>query len=347
MNMGHRAPATVTVTVTGTNDGPVAVADTGDASENGIATFDVLTNDTDADDGATFTLEAAGVSSGAGTASVVDGLVSYDPGTAYDHLALGETATVEIAYTMADDARASSTSTLTLTLTGTNDGPTAIADTGATDQETATLIDVLANDTDVDNGASFTLLTASVSDGFGSAVVSDGQVSYDPAGAYDHLALGETAEVTIAYSMSDEHGAESASLVTVTVTGTNDGPTAVADTGDAAENGVASFDVLANDTDIDNGAVFSLKTANVSDGLGAASVVDGQVSFDPGTDYDYLAVGETATVVIDYTMADEHGAESAATLTLTITGSNDGPTAVADTGRHRRGYGDRHRCAGQ
>ena len=43
------ASSTLTVTVTGTNDGPVANADTAATTENAAVTKDVIANDTDVD----------------------------------------------------------------------------------------------------------------------------------------------------------------------------------------------------------------------------------------------------------------------------------------------------------
>ena len=62
-------------------------------------------------------------------------------------------------------------------------------------------------------------------------------------------------------------------------------------------------DVLANDTDVDNGAVLTVTAASAPAGQGTASVVGNQVQFDPGTDFDYLAAGESADVVVNYTIA--------------------------------------------
>ena len=60
-------------------------------------------------------------------------------------------------------------------------------------------------------------------------------------------------------------------------------------------------------------------------GSGTASVVGGQVQYDPGSAYDHLAVGETATVEIDYVVEDAGGLTDTGRLTVTVTGSNDGP----------------------
>ena len=58
---------------------------------------------------------------------------------------------------------------------------------------------------------------------------------------------------------------------------------------------------------------------------------DGSYSFDPGTDFDDLAVGATRDVTFTYTATDNNGAVSAEeTITITVTGTNDAPVAVAD-----------------
>ena len=55
---------------------------------------------------------------------------------------------------------------------------------------------------------------------------------------------------------------------------------------------------------------------------------DGSYSFDPNGDFDYLAPGDTATTSIEYTIRDDSALASTATVTVTITGTNDDPTTV-------------------
>ena len=59
---------------------------------------------------------------------------------------------------------------------------------------------------------------------------------------------------------------------------------------------------------IDDGAVLTVTAASAPVGQGTASVVGNQVEFDPGTDFDDLAVGESEEVVVSYDIEDEHGA---------------------------------------
>ncbi|WP_214477753.1 Ig-like domain-containing protein, partial [Mesorhizobium sp. dw_380] len=100
----------------GTNDAPVAVADSNSGLEDSTITGSVATNDSDVDDGAslTYSLNApvAGLTIGA------DGGYSFDAGNAaYQHLAQGATTDVIANYTVTDEHGATSISTLTIHLT--------------------------------------------------------------------------------------------------------------------------------------------------------------------------------------------------------------------------------------
>ncbi|MEA3048564.1 MAG: hypothetical protein QOG84_400 [Sphingomonadales bacterium] len=322
---------TLTISITGLNDAPVAHADTASGTENQVLTINVLANDTDVDNGAVLTLLSAAAPSGKGTASVVGNQVQFDPGTAFDHLAAGATETVVLSYTITDEHGATSSSTVTVTVTGTNDAPVAHVDTATTDENTAISVAVLANDTDVDDGAVLSLVSATGPAGKGTVGMSGNNVTFNPGSDFDHLAAGATENVVVNYTMQDEHGATSASTLTITVTGTNDAPVAHADTASTTENAAISIAVLANDTDVDDGAALSLVSATGPSGKGTVGMSGNNVTFNPGTDFDHLAAGATENVVINYTMQDEHGATSSSTLTVTVTGTNDAPVAHADT----------------
>jgi VCBS repeat-containing protein len=325
---GATSSSTIDVTVTGTNDGPVANADTAGTSENASVSVDVLANDTDADDGAVLTVQSASAPTGKGSASVVANQLVFDPGAAFDHLALGASEVVQVAYTISDEHGATSSSTVAITVTGTNDGPVANPDTAAGTENQVLTIGALANDTDVDDGAVKTLVAASAPAGKGTASIVGNQVQFNPGAAFDHLAQGATEEVVLSYTMKDEHGATSSSTITLTITGANDGPVATSDTDATGEDTTILIDVLANDTDVDDGAVLTVTAASAPAGHGTASVVGNQVQFDPG---DALAAGESEVVVVGYTIKDENGATASSTISITVTGANDGPVANPDS----------------
>ena len=148
---GNFSETTLTVTIKGANDAPTAVADTAYALEAGGTanatggidpSSNLLTNDSDVDDGDTLTVSA--FSHGAGGVGTLDGAtaLSGDYGTltldvsgAYTYtltngnadvqaLQVGDTLTETFSYTLEDTAGATdNTPTLTITIAGANDAP--------------------------------------------------------------------------------------------------------------------------------------------------------------------------------------------------------------------------------
>ncbi|WP_269584151.1 ExeM/NucH family extracellular endonuclease [Roseibium sp. Sym1] len=84
-------------------------------------------------------------------------------------------------------------------------------------------------------------------------------------------------------------------------------------------------DLLANDTDFD-GDTLTVTQVDALSGLGAViSVVDGKVIYSPAGVFDALKEGETVTDSFSYTVDDGHGGSSTATVSVTVTGTNDAP----------------------
>ncbi len=161
----------------------------------------------------------------------------------------------------------------------------------------------------------------------------------------DHLGADESIVQTYTVVIDDGHGGTATQDVSVVIQGTNDRPIAVADTGHTTENTPLVIDALANDTDADMHDTISINSFDTTtSGGGTVSLVDGKLLFDPGHDFDHLGVGETQTVTFNYTAKDDslymtsgsvtanHGISDPATVTLTITGTNDAPIAVASSG---------------
>ena len=235
-----------------------------------------------------------------------------------------------------------------------NDAPIAVADSDTTSENQLLTLDVLANDTDVDS-SDFKLNSVAISTNAHSTGYDDSKVTtnasvsvinnklvFNLGDEFDYLGVGETATVVVSYEMQDEGDLTSTTTSTITITGTNDAPIAVADIATVIENGSLTIDVLANDTDIDS-SDFSVNSASISTNTHSTRyddssvtthatvlVVDNKLVFNQGDEFDYLGVGETATVVVSYEMQDEGGLTSTATSTITITGTNDAPVAVAD-----------------
>jgi len=71
---------------------------------------------------------------------------------------------------------------------------------------------------------------------------------------------------------------------------------------------------------------------NLASGEGTvANNGDGTFTFVPGSDFQELAQDQTIDVTFTYKATDQHGEDSnVSTVTITVTGVNDDPTAVAD-----------------
>ena len=120
------AEASVAVDIPG-NVAPVAVDDSATTSEDAFTTVDVLDNDTD-EDSDPLSVTSVEVTSGLGSAEIVDGQVRYDPGNAYNSLAVGGQATAVVTYEISDGKGGTDSATLTVTITGANDAPDAVDD---------------------------------------------------------------------------------------------------------------------------------------------------------------------------------------------------------------------------
>jgi VCBS repeat-containing protein len=228
---------------------------------------------------------------------------------------------------------------------------------------------VLTNDTDVDagDGKTVTAVNGSALNVGAPLVGLYGTLTLGANGTWTYaldnadpdtnaLAQGQIVSDVFSYTMSDANGATSTAALTITITGANDAPVAVADGsgGDAViESGVvvgdpsAAGNVLTNDTDPDSGdtkTVIEVNGAAVNVGqplVGAYGTLtlgaDGTWTYalnnaDPDTNA--LAQGQVASDVFNYTMSDTNGATSTAALTITITGGNDAPmvTGAVDSG---------------
>jgi VCBS repeat-containing protein len=121
---------------------------------------------------------------------------------------------------------------------------------------------------------------------------------------------------------TDAGGMSFTKTLTLTVNDVNDAPIAVADTNSGMEDSVIIGTVAGNDSDADAGS--SLTYALASPVAGLTLNADGSYSFDAANAaYQHLADGATLDVVASYIVTDEHLATDSATLTSTLTGSND------------------------
>ncbi|WP_218568399.1 tandem-95 repeat protein [Pseudomonas sp. LS-2] len=127
---GASAPGHLTLTVTGTNDAPVATATTKTVAEDTIVSGQLQATDVDSNDALTYTVK--NTDKPAGFSVDASGKWTLDASNqAYQHLGVNDSVTYTVPFTVTDKAGATSTSNLTLTVTGTNDAPIAQAATAS------------------------------------------------------------------------------------------------------------------------------------------------------------------------------------------------------------------------
>ena len=190
-------PGGVSVLITD-NTSPVAQVDNARVKRNQAIVIDVLANDTDADQD---TLTLGVVSANFGVVSITaDNQIAYQSANNF----VGQDT---VAYSLSDGNGGTASSMVDVTVY-VNDAPIALDDTTSTDDRTAIVIDVLANDTDAD-GDSLVLINATVDNG--EVVINENNtLTYTPISGFAGTAV-------ITYIIDDGQGDQATAQVSVVV----------------------------------------------------------------------------------------------------------------------------------
>ncbi|MFT5526223.1 MAG: VCBS repeat-containing protein, partial [Pirellulaceae bacterium] len=291
-------------------------------------------NDTDIDNGDKISVASVTAASASGAVvTLVDGIVSYDVTSVATIQALsqGETATDSFSYTITDGNGGTATATVSINLTGVNDPVTAVADTGTTNENAATNIDVIGNDQDVDANDVHSVIAIDDTGAAGTVTNNGTSVTYDPAGQFDALSVGGSATDSFTYTVSDGEGSMSVGSVVVTINGLNDPVDAFDDSATTDEDNPVTFNVLSNDVDPDAADVIAVTAFDAAGVVGLVSRVDGDFTYDPNGQFESLAAGQSTTEQFTYTVTDGQTSTDVAIVTVTIDGVNDAPVAAAGT----------------
>lgn len=299
------ATGTVTITVSGLNDCPVAAADALTTGEETPLSGSVLTDngggpDSDADSADTLVVtELNGSGAALGVATVLasgatvtlnaDGTFDYNPAGAFNFLQAAAIGNDGFTYTLSDGT-CPQTGTVSIAISGINDCPTLQADDVTTDEDTdltGSVFDDNGNGADVDPDTGDTLAVTEVN---GSAanvgvqialasgalltVGADGAFTYDPNDEYEALDTTETDTDSFTYTADDPSAACAATqTVTLTINGVNDCPVANDDAAATAQNTPVNGDVLAdNGNGVDTDADDSFTVSELNGASGAIGV---------------------------------------------------------------------------
>ncbi|MCO6458585.1 MAG: tandem-95 repeat protein [Pirellulaceae bacterium] len=342
----------VNVTVTGVNDAPIANDVAAGAMEDGppvVVPFDA--DDIDGDDSRT-TLSYALLStpSEGSITQVSGGNFTFNPGSAFQNLAAGETRVVSFDYRATDRHGASDTATARITVTGVNDVPVAVANSYMVNQLTVLNVPaagLLANDSDADASDSIRVvrlgstggLVGTSTLGANVTLMADGSFSYDPTVSATLFAIprGSTRLDTFTYVIADNQNAEATATVSVTVQGVNKPPQLVDDSYQTLEDTIISqpaiTGVLNNDRDPDGDPLAVVAFQNPST-LGATVTVasNGSFTYNPTTSLtlQMLGLGDTIEDTFTVTVSDGQGAQVMSTVRVLVEGLNENPVAVND-----------------
>ena len=334
--LGDTSTSTVTVTVTGVNLPPVAQPDSAATDAQHGVWLNLTGNDSDPNRDDTISVTALNLSGTNGTATLNASAPNgawYSPGTAFDYLSAGETATDQFSYTITDNHGATATATATVTVTGVNLPPVTSPEQVSTDAQDGMWINLLATASDPNRHDVLTVSGLNLAGTIGDPTFVPGStngVYYSPGTAFDYLSAGETATDTFGYTVSDGHGGMASSTVTVTVTGVNLPPVANPDAAATDAQHEVWVNLTRNDTDPNRDDTLSVTALDLGGTRGTATLDPkwpSGVRYSPGAAFDYLSVGETATDSFGYTVSDGHGGTATSTATVTVTGVNLPPVA--------------------
>ncbi|HIF9346867.1 TPA: Ig-like domain-containing protein, partial [Photobacterium damselae] len=325
---------TITVEITGTNEGPQAHDDRVTTKEDNTIALDLLGNDSDVD-GTIQITQIAGVELTGGEQEITvengqirvaaDGTLTFVPNANYS----GE---VSFDYHITDNHGATSEATVTITVTPVNDEAVIGGDDHQSLIETNEVLTTggTLTATDVDNPDNSFKPQEGVSGQYGQFTInSQGEWTFVSNGALDELAEGEV--VTDHFVVESIDGTQH--TITVEIIGTNEGPQAHDDRVTTKEDNAIALDLLSNDSDVD-GTVQITQIAGVELTGGEQEITvengqirvaaDGTLTFVPNANY-------SGDVSFDYQITDNHGATSEATVTIKVMPDNDAPEFDQDS----------------
>ncbi|MHC8359043.1 retention module-containing protein [Pseudomonas sp. LS2P72] len=324
--------STLDLSVTPVDDASVLTADSNTAAEDSVATGNVLSNDSDVDNTlsvTTFTVQGVTGSFTAGQTATIEnvgtvtiatnGDYSFTPNTNYNG------AVPQVSYTTNTGA----TSTLDLSVTPVDDASVLTADANTIAEDSIATGNVLSNDSDVDNTlsvATFTVagVTASFTAGQVATIAGVGTVTIAANGDYSFTPTANWNGTAPQVSYTTNTGATS--TLDLSVTPVDDASVLTADSNTAAEDSIATGNVLSNDSDVDNtlsvatftvaGVTGSFTAGQVATiaGVGTVTIAaNGDYSFTPNTNYNgavpqvsYITnTGATSTLDLSVTPVDD------------------------------------------
>jgi VCBS repeat-containing protein len=301
----NSVPASITITVTAVNDAPSATAGNLTVVEDSTAnpgTVDGI--DTDGDS-LTYSLNAQASN---GTAVVnSDGSYTYTPNPDFN-------SSDSFSFVANDGAVNSAPAVVSITVDAINDAPVAVDDSAGMQPDTTLVVNVLANDTDIENDVLSITNGSITTPSAGSISGSDltaGTITFDATGVDDGT------NVTFTYTAFDGLLSSAAATVTIQVTA-NPTPVASAGTLTVVEDTTDNAGTLSA---IDDDPVTFTLASQASNGTAVVNA-NGSYTFTPNANF-------SGPDNFTFTADDGVSVSTPATIIVTVMAINDAPTATA------------------
>ncbi len=316
--------ADINISVSSSNDAPLAVADQGVINEDATLTGNVSQNDSDPDNNSLLVNTTPISSTTNGSLSLLaNGNYTYTPNTDFS----GSDA---FTYEICDNGTPvlCAQAEVSITINPINDAPVANNDIVSTLEDTPFFISILGNDNDKDGNldpASITLQNLPPANQGTISINSNGTLTFSP--AVDYFGVVDVFSYTICDDGTPLPALCSNATVSVTVNSVNDAPIAQNDAATTNEDNQVAGDVLSNDSDPSDNNALSVST-NLVNGTSNGTVsinAAGQFTYTPqpnfnGTDQFEYEVCDDGTPILCTT----------AIVNLTINPINDTPQANDD-----------------
>jgi hypothetical protein len=305
----------VQVIVIPINDAPLAKLDTLTIEEDQFVKIDVQKNDEDVE-GDSLITSIIGLSSEGIQAQVIMGdSISYTPPSDFNG---NDTLTYQICDT--GNPKLCDTTKVIIKVNPVNDAPIALDDAATTKEDSAIIVKVQGNDSDVDGDNFVTTLIGSFSQGGMGMVVNMDSLSYTPP-------LNFSGMDTVMYQICDSGMPQLCDTATViiTITTVNDAPVAAPDMVMVAEDSMLVIDVQNNDTDVEGDNLTTSVIGTSTQGVAAMVVANDSVKYTPPANFNGMDT-------IQYQICDDGNPQLCDTseIIITVNPRNDAPVAMDD-----------------
>jgi len=295
---------------------PEAIDDNVSTTEDKSISINLLENDTDTGNNiAPSTVQIMTQPSHGTLSGLQGGIVTYSPSINYN-------GSDYFTYQVKDITNlTSNVATVNISILPLNDAPVAQNDTYNAYTSQPTVIEVLSNDTDVDNNLDASLTQVTTLPTHGNAIVNtNGTITYTSNDGF-------TGSDSFIYSITDSDGLTASATVFLTIQTGNIAPTAVNDYTQTNEDQSVDINPLANDSDPNNNLNNESLAITTLPKHGTASIgAQQRVTYTPETNYN-------GNDTIVYQICDTGIPSSlcaTAQIIITITAINDAPVAQND-----------------